>query len=204
METAENKGVLKSVTLAELYEMARRKPKTTFDDWPILEIRQKYLKAMEGWLFYKDLADWAEKQIWELFSLEVEVPEAMLERYMFNAQDTARAIEFSLSLVLGKSICPFHKVSGFVSIENTVSKIVAGRLLKNEVVVLYHKLPSLPKFLEELLGKLDRPYRTNDSSYEYSGSDWVCAERALRIIIEYKDFSFLPKIEELISKKCNF
>ena len=184
---------LKTFELKDLYEMARREPQKTFDEWRIFEVRKKCLETMKNWEVYGYLVDWVEKHIRELLVTgRRDLPEAMLDWYVFNAQENVavRAVEFSLSLANGEKAVLFF--------ENAVSKIVAGRLLKNEVAVLYHKLPSLPKFLEELLEKLNSPYQIKKEGRQYSDSDWVCAERALRIIVEYKDFSFLPQIEKII------
>lgn len=201
--TAANGRAIENVTLSELYEMAKRDPAKTFDDWPITEIRLKCLKAMEKQIFDKRLADWAEKRILYFFDFarSRELGGAILERYVFNAQDVVRAIEFALCLDLGKKACPFFSCcnfDGYADLENIVSKVVAGRLFKGETINSEPFIIPLRKFLGKFLDTLTLPWAMSGGIVRYADSDWVCAERALRIIVANKDLSFLPKVEEYI------
>lgn len=196
MQTEWKEKPLEALEMCELYELARREPMKTFDDWRIVEIRKKCLESMKDWKIYDYLAGWVEEHLLKFRVSELRhhgLLEVMLGWYVLNAQGetTIRAIEFAISL---------NRVEGsYGSIEDVISKIVVGRLLKNEISNFYPQLVSLPKFLEVLLDELDSPYhiKRNDGR-QYFEEDWFCAERALRVIVREKDFSFLPKIEELI------
>lgn len=184
MEAAKNLRFKKTVALSEILEGVWHSPFKYFEDWPILEVREKCLKEMERRRFFD--SEWLEPCIRELLEGydNYDFGKKMLSFYIFAERNEVviRAIEFALSL--------WREGRAW---EGELSKVIAGRLLKDKTK-LYPKLPSLHGFLEDLLDKLMKKGQRDG----YLASNWYCAERALRIIIAAEDFSFLPKIEELI------
>ncbi|MDP3710265.1 MAG: hypothetical protein Q8R29_00900 [bacterium] len=166
-----------------------------FEQWPVLEVRQaclKIIKEFDGWSFHPESADWAEECIKDLAYQQDPLAEEILAWYVFAPQHqelAVRALEFAISL---------EATWDLRSTINTraVSKIVCGRIC-NRHWILYPHVPSLPAFIHKLLSHI-KPRSFNQSLYRYIEYDWHCAERALRMIRQGKDFSFLPAIEELI------
>ncbi|MBU1102645.1 hypothetical protein KJ853_03260 [Patescibacteria group bacterium] len=174
----------------EILQEAVRSPFRCFEKWPILEVWEKCLKAIgERGVIYKEEADWAEKWIHTLLEQSVvsrDIGKKLLSWYVFTARGklAVRAVEFALGLRQGLKVWP-----------DELSKLIAGRLIKNvsNEGFFYPQLPSLKKFLHELLDEFKKERRDG-----YLDSTWYCAERALRIIVAAEDFSFLDKIEEVI------
>lgn len=187
----------KMFKLEDLYEKARFYPMATFDAWPIAEIREECFKKIKEWEVDDSLADWAEKHIRELLAARHEtLPRNMLEWYVFKSagKKTERAVNFCLSLLSGKEDGR-PPVSSFG--ENVISKILAGDL-RGQSPEIYRRLTSLKSFLRQLLDKLKPRSFEKSVPTEYLDGDWFCAERALKIIVAYNDFSFLSKIDQLI------
>lgn len=110
----------------------------------------------------------------------------MISWYLFVHQHhnfVARAVEFIISI-------RNHPHSPSFSF---LSKIVCGRIVRDDGQFIYPLVPSLPNFIKDILNQF-QPYFTN----WYYEEDWCRAERVLKMIITGKDFSFLPKVEKLI------
>lgn len=189
MEAVQSHRFKKTIDLAEVLSKVRQNPLKYFEDWHLLEVRERCLKEMEQWRYiYESHAEWAEACIRDFLEQgdDYNFREKVLSWYVFAAKDglAVRAIEFAFSLWRE------HKVHS-----PELSKLIAGRLLegRRRDIDLYSKLPPLREFLEKLLDELKEDRRDG-----YFDSDWFCAERALRIIDAAGDVSFLPQIEELI------
>lgn len=166
-----------------------------FEKWPLLEIRRACLRTIRVFTLDSDWpADWAETCVRELGWYTCgrdEMAEEILSWYVFAPKlywkleknvFAIRAVEFAIS------------AKEYMTI-NFISKIVCGRICQTPF--LYPLAPSLPAFLGELLDEVT-PHHAGQKK-EYMHIDWVCAERALKMIMAGKDYSFLPKIEELIA-----
>jgi len=179
----------KSIYFQQFLAEARRQPFMYFEKSSIREVRIECLKTIKerGYIH----PDWAESCIDALFDQNDDLKEDALSWYLFAAEtDTAiiRAINFALSLREKKEY--LNRINS-----NTLSKFIAGRLLKDHEIRVYPLLPPLHEFIVELLNELKNKGSGNNG---YFNSDWYCAERALRIIIAAEDYLFLPRVEELI------
>ncbi len=170
-----------------ILDQAARSPFRYFEKWPIVEVWERCLKAMgERETIYKEEADWAEKWINTLLERNVnrDIKEKLLSWYVFAAKGelAIRAIEFALSLRQNVHI-----------LQGDLSKLIIGRLTKDDGFKLYPNVPSLHKFLEELLDEIKK-----QSCHGYFSGEWYGVERALRVIRAMKDVSFLLKVEVLL------
>lgn len=181
--TVRYKEVLENKVLDDSFEC--------FIEWNLFEVRKACLRRIERFEVGHHQADWAEKCVRSLQEFgtldDLDLAFDVLSWYVFKAyQDNIaiRAIEFAISL---------SKKDNFLT--NKISKIVAGRL-KDTDICLYYEIPSLKPFLCKLLRSIAR--RILYGNYEYLNSDWYQSERAQRLILAAKDFSFLWKIDEII------
>lgn len=193
METVEIKGFARTIGEEELMRKAKNNPLIYFKQWPLREVRKACVKEIKKNSSYhryrisQDLAEWLEECIPALLEQNDRFGEEFLEWYICEGtkdEDAVRAIEFGI------------KLKNKISVTYNLSKFIAGRLLKSGDIMLYSQIPSLRSYLLELLSDLAKQKGKRDGVL---GSYWICAERAMKIIIAAGDFSFLPQIEELIT-----
>ena len=188
-------------------------------EYDLYEIRQACLKRLKEMdreeqclVGHNDDADQYENIIRQLAGYKLKADddffERFLELYLFRGHDryVVRALKFAISLI--KDDIAKIKL-------RWISKAVCGRLSKglnacydsegNLVISTYELIPSLKSFLEELLAALECSFQksedlTKEKPHEYWPTDWVLAERALRVIVGFReqDQSFLPAVERLI------
>jgi len=190
METNQTSKFGRAVEFREIMLEAERVPFKCFEKWPIFEVWKKCLKEIrEQGVLYEPQADWAEKWINTLLESNEnrDIREELLSWYVLTArgQLAVRAINFALSLRRGFKIWP-----------EELSKIITKRLIKhvdNEGFLYWPQLSCIKEFLHELLDDFKKERKEG-----YLDHTWYCAERALRIIVAAKDFSFLDNIEEMI------
>ncbi len=176
----------------EFLRLAKDNPLTTFEKYPVLEIQEACLKAMDGSdvpLWDCD-ADWAEACIRDFLKQNIVASnfrERVLAWYVYSTRKalSIRAIEFAISLWQNKRIQT-----------GELTKLIVEKLLDRRYAEpdLYCKVLSLRDFIEEVFNEFKDMGRAT-GYYDYH---WYALERILRIIVAVKDFSFLDRIEEII------
>ena len=183
--TQENKVRFKeTISMEGILRNVESDPLRCFEEYPIMEARLQCLKMLKQpvraiSLYY---CEWLETCITDLLQQRDGLGKEVLSLYFFtveNDTDVAQALKFAISLKNRTRL--------------GVPKLVADKLLKQrEILYLYPLVSSLPAFLVELLDELRK------WPPEYDQHAWEDAEYAQHIIIAAEDYSFLPKIEELI------
>ncbi len=186
------------------YSLAKDHPRETYDFCYVKEIREACFRRIYDWVVDNDeLAVWAEEKIKELLLISNEgLMGKMLNWYVFFSsgdEREAKSINFAISLF---DLVDEVELPGRVeSLKKIVSKILVWRLRVPDHN-LYRQLTRLPKFLGRMLNEVRPPFHRvgdNSDSKVYYDEEWFLVERALRIIVAQKDFSFLPKIGDLIT-----
>lgn len=176
-----------------------------FEQWPLEEIRLGCLNVVErNFRFFKNL-DWAEATVEGLLAADDEdMAKKVLECYA-KAIGYRRA-DFSSTFPISE--CLQHRNSELLEailrlllfairigwkhprMLPLTSRIVCENL--REVPALYGLQQMLPVriFLADLLKLITRTY--------YSESDWHCAERALRFVVQVGDRTFIEKVKDVI------
>lgn len=172
-----------------------------FVHWEVTEIREAFIKRMSGDWFCitPEIADWAEKTIIDLLQQRDEIGEKLLRWYLFDNKlakhcrtenynnYVTRALEFTIGM--SGNVQHFH--------DSDASKNVAGVMLKGQYspIYLYYQMPFMKDFLSRIILKPDPTL----NCVMYNEMDWCKTERALKIIINAGDFSFLPQLEKLVT-----
>jgi len=156
-----------------------------FDRWPLYEIRGKVIRTLldKPHHVYLQLADGVEERIRQLRTenYERDYWRGLLSWYIanslpFDSAVAVRAIEFAIAF------------SEEFSEEVEVAKEVSGRLKKTPD--LYWKVPSMRRFTDKL---------TLGLCPEYPIWQWTQVERAIRRIVQVRDITYLPRIENLLN-----
>ena len=195
MEAPQTKEMGRTRSVNDIILEAKSDPFLSFKKWPIHEVRTACLKTMKSrypCITADWMVDWLESVITELNAIHDPVGRDLLEWYIFGsyAEIVPRAIEFAYSVL--------KKNTAWI---NIYSKMITGKLLKKEHpsvctnVPINELFPSIDEFLRLLIAKLLAPR----SSTGYFEENWVCAERALRIIMSYELTEYLELLEEYIS-----
>ena len=189
-QAAKNEFVRKAVPLQELLQNAERDPFTTFDKWPIKEVRDICVKRLGGLYFSLDTAkaDWLEERILMLAEEREGYWENLLSCYIFSSTEwlDIRALEFAINLLKKEEV---NKV-----VFKGVSKAVAGKISRDSY--LYWYLPSIKDFIQFSISVMEPKYKDD----HYSDARWYLLERAVRCcLLKVKDIGFLPELQKILS-----
>jgi hypothetical protein len=191
------------VVLAQTVKMERiigeveATPYTSFDRWPILEIRKKCVESLKNQVYLDTVgavdwrADWIEDRVDQLLNHRgygYELVEEILSLYIFNShRDSAvRALEFLVSRCSSVPIVP-SKLS---------LKLIAGKLAKDDSDEdLYASVSGLWQLLDKSFVQFIECRGVGD----YYTDRWISLERVFKIILQVSDYSFLPRVNEILT-----
>lgn len=188
-----------SVTMDQVMEEARRRPLEVFDSYPIQEIREVCIKALEdgGWNLpwnlpkSEILANWAENRIEVLISWKDPMWKKILNWYVFNAGSGAGGYFISVKVAVRAVEFAIATASFGGSLAGEAGHCVSARLQRNPE--LYWQVPRMKEFLEMSL--FPRSDEIGRVSWRFGWTS--AAERAIRRITDARDTTFLPLIRQL-------
>src|SRR3972149_1482674 len=182
------KAIRQTVPYEKLARLASEIPFVSFDEWPILEIRDKAVDAIEGRGIFAEDIKWVEERIRNLINEENvsrKLVVKLLDCYLFRTHDThiPGAVEFAIGLFMNPGSLRQRLFA------EDIIKSAINRGIRNPF--LYWQVPSMHNFLSVLIKSL--------GAYgNYTDSEWVDVERALRAIIKAEDIQFIPLLRNTL------
>lgn len=176
-----------SIRLKTLFDFARNRPFEAFDKHANLEMREECAdKEYFGRIQDPTEADWFESRIAAFKQIDDRIWEKLLDYYLFESKDNMilRALEFAVNLSgISEQYDPY--------LHNSFQKSVINRI-NMHAHNLYWRIPELSDFLLISFGKMKK-----NSGQEYSDECWSAFQRAVKLINEVQDITFLNDLLEI-------